>query len=66
MTPEMRTPPLIRTLQAVPRVSAIEGHCMSAVCLQHSGVTVGDIMFYKFSTNLDYDQELMSAHKLLL
>ena len=24
-TPEMRTPPLIRTLQAVPRVSAIEG-----------------------------------------
>ena len=28
MTPEMRTPPVIRTLQAVPRVSAIEGfHC---------------------------------------
>ena len=29
MTPEMRTPPVIRTLQAVPRVSAIEGfHCI--------------------------------------
>ena len=34
MTPQMRTPPLIRTLQAVPRVSAIEGfHCMYKICI---------------------------------
>ena len=36
-TAEMRTPPLIRTLEAVPRVSGIEGiHCSLQQTHKHS------------------------------